>query len=63
MMQRLIYIIDRGHYFYVSMGLEFGRVRYGCFLRSVRKENSMARLRGGHRVLGLVLLFCIYIMR
>lgn len=42
MMERLIYIIDRGHYFYVSMGLEFGRVRYGCFLRPARKENGKA---------------------
>ncbi len=37
MKERLIFIIDRGHYFYVSMGLEFGRARQGYFLRPMRE--------------------------
>lgn len=46
MMGCSIYIVHRGHYCYVSMGLEFGWVCYGCFLRLVRKEKFDGRASG-----------------
>ena len=61
MMECLLYIIDRGHLFYVSMGLGVWQVTLGVF--SAPRRIQWLGLGAGTGYLGLILLLCIHIMR